>query len=87
MASALDVPLRVPLRLPALPFGPTAYWTDRALASAGIYWQNLHLVGESHWHVALSCEKLKQRLGYAPRVELAEGMRRAVEWCRVEGKL
>jgi nucleoside-diphosphate-sugar epimerase len=85
MANALNVPFSV-LRLPAV-VGPVAYWTDRALASAGIYWQNMHLVGESHWHVALSCEKLKQRLGYAPRVELAEGMRRAVEWCRSNAKL
>jgi nucleoside-diphosphate-sugar epimerase len=85
MASALNVPFKV-LQLPAI-LGPVAYWTDRALASAGVYWQNLHLVGESHWHVALSCEKLKQRLGYSPRVELAEGMRRAVEWCRSNAKL
>jgi nucleoside-diphosphate-sugar epimerase len=85
MASALGVPLRV-VRLPRL-VGPAAYWMDRLLASAGIYWQNLHLVGESHWHVALSCAKLKERLGWAPGIELEEGMRRAVAWCRERGKL
>jgi nucleoside-diphosphate-sugar epimerase len=85
MASALGVPLRV-IRLPRA-VGPAAYWTDRLLASAGVYWQNLHLVGESHWHVALSCAKLKQRLGWNPGVELEEGMRRAVAWCRERGKL
>jgi nucleoside-diphosphate-sugar epimerase len=85
MASALAVPLRL-LRFPAL-VGPAAYFADRALASIGLYWQNLHVLGESHWHVALSCGKIKRRLGYQPRVEIDEGMRRAVEWCRQHGKL
>lgn len=85
MANALGVRLRT-LRLPAIA-GPAAYWTDRLLASAGTYWQNLHLVGEAHWHVALSCGKIKERLGYNPSIQLAEGMRRAVEWCRSQGKL
>ena len=85
MAAALGAPLRL-RRLPALA-GPVAYLGDRLLASAGVYWQNLHLTGESHWHVALSCAKLKSRLGYTPTVTLGEGMRRAVEWCRENGKL
>jgi nucleoside-diphosphate-sugar epimerase len=85
MAQALSVPLRV-LSLPGF-VGEVAYRTDRLLATAGIYWQDLHLVGESHWHVALSCDKIKKTLGYAPKVELAEGMRRAVSWCRSQGKL
>jgi nucleoside-diphosphate-sugar epimerase len=84
MASALGVPLKV-LRLPAI-VGPVAYSADRLFASAGLYWQNLHLVGESHWHVALSCAKLKRLLGYSPDVALAEGMTRAVDWCRSSGR-
>ena len=85
MASALGVPLRV-LRLPAV-VAPLAFHADRVLASAGLYWQNLHLVGESDWNVALSCAKLKKRLSYSPAVTLEEGMRRAVDWCRKWGKL
>jgi nucleoside-diphosphate-sugar epimerase len=84
MAVALGARLRF-RRLPAVA-GPVAYRIDRMLASAGIYWQNMHLLGEAHWHVALSCEKLK-RLGYNPQVEIGEGMRRAVRWCRERGKL
>jgi nucleoside-diphosphate-sugar epimerase len=45
------------------------------------------LVGESHWHVGISCNKLCQELGYQPTVTLHEGMRRAVEWCKAHGKL
>lgn len=85
MASALGVPLKE-LQLPYLS-GPIAYRADQILAAAGIYWQNLHLVGEGHWHVALSCAKLEEKLGWTPSVELEEGMRRAVAWCRERGKL
>lgn len=85
MAAAVGVPLRR-LWLPSL-IGPAAYWTDRALAASGLYWQTLHLVGESHWHVGISCDKLCKELGYTPTVTLREGMRRAVEWCKVHGKL
>lgn len=85
MAAALGVPLRI-LQLPAIA-GPIAYRADRVLASAGIYWKNLHLVGEAHWHVALSCGKIQRCLGYAPSVTINEGMVCAVEWCRREGKL
>lgn len=85
MASALGVSLKE-LPLPYLA-GPVAYRADRILAAAGIYWKNLHLVGEGHWHVALSCAKLKEKLGWKPAVELEEGMRRAVAWCRQRGKL
>ena len=85
MANALGVPLRM-LRLPAI-VGPAAQLTDRLLAAFGLYWQNLHLVGESHWHVALSCAKIKERLGYNPSMQLADGMRRAIQWCRSQGKL
>jgi UDP-glucose 4-epimerase len=85
MATALGVPLRI-LPLPAFA-GPVAYCADRVLGAAGLYWQNLHLVGEAHWHVALSCAKIQQRLGYEPAVTIQDGMRRAVEWCRSQGKL
>ena len=80
MAKALGVQLKV-IRLPVAS-GAAAYLVDRALAAAGIYWQNVHLLGEAHWHVALSCRKLQERLGYQPTVTLDEGMSRAVEWCR-----
>ena len=85
MAAALGVPLRI-LHLPAI-VGPVAYAADRLLGAAGFYWQNLHLVGEAHWHVALSCGKIQQLLGYEPAMTIAEGMGRAVEWCRSHGKL
>ena len=57
------------------------------LATAGIYWMELHLAGEANWHLAISCAKAERELGYRPTMNLEEGMRGAVEWCRQQGKL
>jgi nucleoside-diphosphate-sugar epimerase len=65
--------------------GPFAYQLDRLLTARGYYSQDLHLLGESDWNVGVSCEKARRELGYSPRIELEEGMARAVEWCRQEG--
>ncbi len=85
MASALGVPARF-IRVPRLA-GPLAYGVDMALARIGLYWQSVHLAGESDWHVGVSCEKACRELGYTPTVELEEGMKAAVEWCRATGRL
>lgn len=74
------------MRLPAL-VGPIAFAGDIALASMQLYWQTLHLVGESHWHVGVSCEKAMRELGYDPKVEIEVGMKGAVDWCRKKGLL
>ena len=67
--------------------GRMAYAVDRALAALGIYWQTAHLLGESHWHVGVSCEKACRELGYRPTVTLAEGMRQSLAWCVSRGLL
>ena len=85
MGRALGAPVRY-WRLPRS-LGPAAGALDRALAALGLYWQSLHLVGESHWHVGISCAKAVRELGYDPAVDLAMGMRRAVQWCRENGSL
>jgi nucleoside-diphosphate-sugar epimerase len=80
MAEALGTKARY-VHVPAL-FAETAYQADRAIGALGIYVAPIHLVGESHWHQSASCDKAIQELGYRPTVELREGMRGAVEWCR-----
>ena len=52
---------------------PMAFAADRALAALGLYWQTLHLVGESDWHVGVSCDKACRQLGYQPAMTLADG--------------
>ena len=85
MGRALGAPVRY-WKLPRAT-GLIAYALDRALAALGFYWQPLHLLGESHWHVGISCGKAMRELGYSPDIDLAAGMRRAVQWCRENGRL
>ena len=85
MADALGTSPRF-LRLPRLT-ATAAYAVDRILAAVGCYWQTVHLVGESDWHVGVSCEKARRELGYRPTRTLAEGMRQAVAWCVTQGLL
>jgi len=59
-----------------------AYVVDSMLGALGIYWMNLHLLGEADWNVGCSCQKAMDVLGYKPKVNVAEGYKRAVAWCR-----
>jgi len=85
MAHALGVAPQFQ-RLPSL-IGPLAHTADSMLAALGIYWQTLHLVGESTWDVGIDCGKARRLLGYHPVMELHAGIQHAVEWCRSQGKL
>jgi nucleoside-diphosphate-sugar epimerase len=85
MARALGVEPRF-LRLPAFA-ADAAYWTDQLFAMAGLYQQEVHLVGEGNWNVGVSIEKARRDLGYEPEVAIEEGMQRAVDWCRARGLL
>lgn len=85
MAEALGTKPRY-VHLPAF-MAEGAYQVDRALAAAGIYVTPIHLLGEAHWHQSASCSKAERDLGYAPAVELREGMHGAIAWCRTAGKL
>jgi nucleoside-diphosphate-sugar epimerase len=80
MAEALETKPRY-LHLPGAA-GEAAYQLDRVLGALGLYLPPLHLLGEAHWHQAASPAKAERELGYAPEVELREGMRGAVAWCR-----
>jgi nucleoside-diphosphate-sugar epimerase len=85
MAAALNVTPRF-LQLPAF-VAPLSFIGDRMLASVGLYWQTLHLVGEADWHVGVSIRKAQTELGYTPTVTLGQGMKDAILWCRQQGLL
>ena len=85
MAQALGAKVKY-LRLPRI-VAPVAFSVDKLLASLGIYWQEMHLVGEADWHVGVSTSKIENELGLKSKVDLFEGMRDAVEWCRTRGLL
>ena len=80
MAAALGV---APKFLPLPGFSASvAYGIDCALAACGIYSMNFHLLGEANWNVGCSSAKAREKLGFAPKVDVMEGYRRAVAWAR-----
>jgi nucleoside-diphosphate-sugar epimerase len=85
VARVLDVRVR-PLYAPALG-SDVARLVDSLLQMAGLYNQEIHVAGELAASIAVSIEKAKSELGYDPRVDLEEGMRRSIEWCRSVGQL
>ena len=58
---------------------------DELIQATGFYWTEMHVAGEMNRNIACSIEKAKAELGYKPTIELREGMRRSIEWCRKKG--
>lgn len=58
---------------------------DELIQATGMYWTEMHVAAEMNRNIACSIEKAKAELGYKPTVELREGMRRSIEWCRKKG--
>lgn len=60
---------------------------DGVLQFAGLYSTEIHVAGEMNKDIFCSVEKAAVELGYKPEVELREGMRRSIEFCRMRGEL
>ncbi len=69
------------LRLPGLA-SEVAWLADKALQSAGFYQQKIHVLSVMNKTIACTIDKAVTDLGYAPRVELVEGMRRSLCWLK-----
>ena len=65
------------LRLPGVA-SDIAWCCDALLQKAGFYHQKIHVLSEMNKTIACSVEKARRELGYEPRVELEEGMRRSL---------
>jgi nucleoside-diphosphate-sugar epimerase len=72
------------LRLPSVA-GEIAGVADGLIQKLGLYQQKIHVLSEMNKNIACSVEKAQRELGYAPAVELEEGMRRSLAWCRAQG--
>lgn len=55
---------------------------DDVLQGIGLYITEFHVAGKVNKNIACSIEKAKDELGYNPKINLREGMRRSIEWCR-----
>ena len=72
------------MKLPVIA-GRVAEKADRVLQSTGRYQQQLHVMGEMAHSIACDISAAQEELGYQPEIELYEGMRRSIQWCRREG--
>jgi nucleoside-diphosphate-sugar epimerase len=68
------------LKLPGIA-GDVAQLCDLVLQTVGLYQQKIHVLSEMNKTIACSIARAEQELGYAPAVELEEGMRRSLAWC------
>jgi len=72
---------------PTLP-GFLADWAeqlDGMLQRRGRYVQELHVLGEMNKTIACDISRAEVDLGYAPQVELYDGMRKSIRWCHERG--
>jgi nucleoside-diphosphate-sugar epimerase len=74
------------LRLPAFA-SRVAYLADTLLQGLGLYHQKIHVLSEMNRTIACSIDRARSELGYEPQIELEEGMRRSLRWCKERGLL
>lgn len=80
MAAALGVTPRF-IPLPGCA-ATVAYGVDWLVSACGFYAMSFHLLGEANWNVGCSSQKAVELLGFKPTMDVAEGYRRAVAWCK-----
>ncbi len=83
VARVLDVQVR-PRYLPNVT-SDVARFVDSLIQMVGFYNQEVHVAGELAATIAVSIDAAEKDLGYDPEIELEEGMRRSITWCRQNG--
>lgn len=77
-------PARKRMHLPRF-IGDIAFLVDACLQSVGLYHQKIHVLSEMNKTIACTVAKAAQELGYDPKVDLREGMRRSLTWMKDRG--
>jgi nucleoside-diphosphate-sugar epimerase len=73
------------LRLPGLA-SEVALVADVVLQGVGLYKQEIHVLSEMNKTIACSIGRAARELGYDPKIDLEEGMRRSIRWCLEQGQ-
>jgi nucleoside-diphosphate-sugar epimerase len=73
------------MRLPGLA-SEVAWLVDKVLQSVGLYHQKIHVLSEMNKTIACTIAKAERELGYDPKVDLEEGMRRSIRWMLDNGQ-
>jgi nucleoside-diphosphate-sugar epimerase len=67
------------MRLPG--FASSVAWlVDKVLQSMGLYQQKIHVLSEMNKTIACDVSRAEKELGYDPKVDLPEGMKRSIRW-------
>ena len=57
-----------------------AWVVDKTIQGVGAYHQKMHVLSEMNKTIACTIAKAERELGYDPKVDLEEGMRRSIQW-------
>jgi nucleoside-diphosphate-sugar epimerase len=72
-------------RLPGF-ISEIAMAADAVTQAVGMYVPEIHVLSEMNKTIACSVDRARAELGYAPTVELREGMRRSIQWMLDNGQ-
>jgi nucleoside-diphosphate-sugar epimerase len=72
-------------RLPSL-VSEVALGFDKLIQGVGLYVPEIHVLSEMNKTIACSIERARRELGYDPKVELREGVRRSIRWMLDRGE-
>ncbi len=72
-------------RLPNLA-SEVALALDKLIQGVGLYVPEIHVLSEMNKTIACSVERARSELGYDPKIELREGMRRSIRWMLDRGE-
>jgi nucleoside-diphosphate-sugar epimerase len=73
------------MRLPGV-VSEIAFMLDKMIQGVGLYNQSLHVLSEMNKTIACSIALAQKELGYDPKIDLKEGMRRSIRWCLDHGQ-
>jgi nucleoside-diphosphate-sugar epimerase len=59
---------------------------DKVIQGLGMYNQEVHVLSEMNKTIACSIDLIEKELGYDPKIDLEEGMRRSIRWCLDHGQ-